>query len=126
VWWVIVGVVITLDTFPDSQSPPFLADAPRLLARLAEMILREQPAYDDLFSAELALRALLPVLEEALRERIEAGGAFDGMGKVDAALTQLARALTWIELNGQASLAVVHAWLRECVMAAQEAVGILV
>lgn len=121
-----MGVVVVLDTFPDSQSPPSLADAPGLLARLAEMILGEHPAYDDLFGAEVALRTLLPVLEEALKERIRAEGDFDGVREADGALTQLAGVLTWMELHGQASLQVVHSRLRECVIAAKNAVRILV
>jgi hypothetical protein len=120
-----VGYLVTLDTFPDSQSPPSLADAPRLLAALAQDILQPHPPYDNLFKVEVALRALLPVLEAELQARIRREGDFDGVREADEALGRLARHLFWLELHGQASLEEVHLRLRACVMDTEQVVRYL-
>lgn len=115
----------TLDTFPDSQSPPSLAEAPGLLAALARDILQAQPPYDNLFTVELALRALRAVLEEDLQARVLAEGDFEGVREVSDALQQLGGHLNWLELHGQAPLDEVHVQLRESVLFAEHAARFL-
>jgi hypothetical protein len=92
---------------------------------LAAVVPPEQPAYDDFFAVEVALRALLPVLEAALQARVGAEGDFDGVREVDAALTRLAAALLSLELHGRAPLDEVHVRLRGCLMDAEQAVRLL-
>lgn len=107
---------------PDSQSPPTLADAPRLLIRLAEITHPEHPAYDDLFAAELALRALLPVLEAALQAMIRIEDDSHGMRVANDGVMQLADQLARIEFDSQAPLEHVRARLQRGVSVAQLAV----
>jgi hypothetical protein len=118
--------VIVLDTFPDSQSPPSLAEVPRLLAALAQDILQARPPYDNLFKVEVALRALLPVLEEELQAKIRREGDFDGVWEVDASLSRCADQLGWLDMHGQAPLDEVRIRLQQCVLDAEQAARLLV